>query len=345
MARKANDDAVLFWTLLQGWLRGYLPNVRRASPDTVEAYAISLECFVGYLEGRLGVDRRSIGFGAVERDAVKGWVAWMGDERGYAPTTVELRLAALKSFLHYCSAEDMSLIATYLQVDSLKGPRPPKGPVNYLKHEETEAILAAYGGKTAKERRNRAMLIFLYESAARVSELVGVRVGDLSLSAAPHVVVTGKGSKTRLVPIGEDCAEHMRVYLEEFHPGVARGSSDPLFYCKRGGKHSPLSTDAVSLVLKNAATIARGAMPTLPQKIHCHLIRKTRAMDLYQAGVPLPIVKQILGHSSMSTTSDFYAFATDAMTTEAVRGAAPEILKCLDVAIPDEKLEYLYKLV
>ena len=86
-------------------------------------------------------------------------------------------------------------------------------------------------------------------------------------------------------------------------------------------------------------------MPSLPRKIHCHLVRKTRAMDLYQAGVPLPIVKQILGHSNMSTTSDFYAFATDAMTTQAVRSAAPEILKCLDVVIPEEKLEYLYKLV
>ena len=68
-------------------------------------------------------------------------------------------------------------------------------------------------------------------------------------------------------------------------------------------------------------------------------------MDLYQAGVPLPIVKQILGHASMSTTSGFYAFATDAMTTEAVRNAAPEVLKGLEVVIPDEKLEFLYTLM
>ena len=111
--------------------------------------------------------------------------------------------------------------------------------------------------------------------------------------------------------------------MEEFHPDGDPGA--PLFYCMHGGERHALSADAVALVLKNAGDIARERCPSLPM-LHCHLIRKTRAMDLYQAGVPLPIVAQLLGHESVSTTSGFYAFATDGMMEEAVRAAAPDVL-------------------
>ena len=339
--RKNMEDTVRFWAMAREWLQAYLPKVRRASPKTVEAYRASIECLIGFLEAERGMAREDIGFGALDRMTVKAWVAWMNDEKGYSAKTVNLRLTALKSFLRYCSAEDPSLTAEYVGACAVRPPKVARKPVGYLKPDETKALLAAYSGRTAKERRNRAMLVLLYETGARVSELAGITASDLSLGSPAHVILLGKGGKWRTVPLGDACAAHMRVYVDEFHPHAEPG--DPLFFCMRDGARHPLSTDAVSLVLKKAGDAARATCPGMP-RLHCHLIRKTRAMDLYQAGVPLPLVAQLLGHESVSTTSGFYAFATDDMMAEAVRAAAPKSLTARQQLPVRQKLQSLYRL-
>ena len=136
----------------------------------------------------------------------------------------------------------------------------------------------------------------------------------------PYVTLIGKGRKTRNVPVMDKTAVHLRKYLEEFHPSMNEG---PLFYSRLHGVLQPLSTDSISLILKTAADKARETCPEIPKNVHCHLIRKTRAMDLYRSGVPLPFIMQLLGHESMSTTSGFYAFATLEMMSEAMNKAAP----------------------
>lgn len=324
MKRSAATGGPDFYTFARGFLHSYMPTVRRLSPKTIEAYRISLECFITYLTEVQHVQRRAVGFDHFDRAHLKAWMAWQTDKRRYAPRTVTLRISAIKAFLAYAAAEDIALMALAQAAKTLKPPAAPRKPIEYLTEAETRAVLAAFAGRTAKSRRNRMLLILLYDTAARVGEITALNVADLSLARPGHVSLTGKGNKTRVVPIGEKTIEHLRVYLAEFHPNAARNTANrPVFYSSRAGKPAALSADTVTAVLKQAAATARETCPTVPAAIHCHMLRKTKAMDLYQQGIPLPIIMRLLGHENMTTTAAFYAFATIDMMRTAINTATP----------------------
>jgi site-specific recombinase XerD len=334
-----------FFGFARDYLHTYLPKVQQASPKTIQAYRISLECFLGYLADHEHVDRHQVTFDHFDRPYLKGWLAWMTGERGYAPRTIALRLSTVKAFLAYCSEEDITLVALAQAAKTLRAPTSPRKPIEYLTEPETRAVLAAFDGTRTKSRRNRMLLILLYDTAARVGELTALTLQDLCLSEPGHVMLTGKRNKTRTVPLTKKAIEHLRGYLNEFHPNMATlPATRPVFYSLHHGQPTKLSVDTVAAVLKEAARIARADCPSLPASVHCHMLRKTKAMNLYQQGIPLPIIMRLLGHENTSTTAAFYAFATMDMMREAVNAATPAINTPAREQLTDDKLQALYSL-
>ncbi len=317
--RKKDKD---FWLLARSYLHDYMPAVRNLSDKSVEAYKQSLKTYLSFLEEVKSLAEEKVTFDSFTRDNIKEYVTWMKD-KGFSAKTINLRLTAIRSFLKYCSEEDFELRGVYADVCTVKKLKEKKNPIEYLTPEATAAILSAYDLKTAKHRRNRMMLILLYDSAARVQELANLMVSSLHTDAPnPYLTLIGKGRKSRNVPLMSKTVKHLEIYLKEFHP---KGDEAPLFYSLMDGKPHKLSTDSVSLVLKKAADTARETCGTVPENVHCHLVRKTKAMDLYKNGIPLPFIMQLLGHESMSTTSGFYAFATLEMMSKAINKSAPKM--------------------
>lgn len=297
-----------------------MPVARNLSDKSVEAYKQSLKTYLQFLEEEKSLLNEKVTFEAFSREYVTDYIGWL-KAKGYVPKTINLKLTAIRSFLKYCSDEDFELRGIYTEVCTVKKQKEEKKPIEYLQPNVTAAILSAYDTKTAKHRRNRMILIMLYDTGARVQELADLNINSLHLEMNnPFVTLIGKGKKSRNVPLLQKTVQHLRLYLQEFHP---KNEECPLFYSLLDGKPHRLSTDSISLVLKKAADKARIDCADVPLNVHCHMFRKTKAMDLYKNGVPLPFIMQLLGHESMSTTSGFYAFATLEMMSDAMNKAAP----------------------
>jgi len=316
--RKKDKD---FWKMARAFLHDYMPAVRNQSDKSVVAYKQSLNTYLSFLKEVKGLSDEKVTFDAFCRTNIKEFVEWLAGKK-YAPKTINLKLTAIRSFLKYCGDEDFELRGIHSDVCTVKKVKEEKKPIEYLQPSATKAILSSFDIRTAKHRRNRMILILLYDTGARVQELADLRISALRLNVpTPYITLTGKGRKTRNVPLMKKTVEHLQKYLAEFHPEMIEA---PLFYSLFDGVPHHLSTDSISLILKTAADKARETCADVPDNVHCHLIRKTKAMDLYRSGVPLPFIMQLLGHESMSTTSGFYAFATLEMMSEAMNKAAPE---------------------
>lgn len=317
-----------FWLLARAYLHSYMPVTRNLSDKSVETYKQSLKSYLHFLEDAKSVSDEQVTFDSFNRRNVQEFIQWLTNKR-YSAKTINLKLTAIRSFLKYCGQEDFELQGVYTDVCAVRKLKEEKHPVEYLQPAATAAILDAYGTEKAKHRRNRMLLILMYDTGARVQELSDLNVSSLHLNVQhAYVTLIGKGKKSRNVPILEKTVQHMLVFLRDFHP---KGDEAPLFYSVLGGRKQRLSTDSISMILKTAADIARNHCAEVPARVHCHLMRKTKAMNLYRSGVPLPFIMQLLGHESMSTTSGFYAFATLEMMADAMN-------KATDNVFNDEKL-------
>lgn len=185
------------------------------------------------------------------------------------------------------------------------------------------AILSQPDPSTRKGVRDRAMLVLLYDAGIRLSELLGLLVGDVRLGDDPRIYVTGKGSKERAVAITPATADHLSAHLCCMH-GASPDPGDPLFFTMRGGCKCRMSASNVQRIVQECADKARQGCADVPAKVHPHMFRRTRATDLYQNGVALELVSRILGHSSMETTKVYAKPSMDMMRT-AMESAQPPV--------------------
>jgi integrase/recombinase XerD len=188
------------------------------------------------------------------------------------------------SFSEYIQKRKKLWKACFHEVDRINGMKSAKKPVKYLPENVMTTLLKMPKNGTDKERRNRMLLIFLYDTAVRVQELTDMELKDLHLDRTNpfDTVRNGKGNKLRNIPLMTKTVNHLKHYIAEFHPGRTPDSNRPLFYSKRDSLPHKLTTDAIRIILSKYVDMARELCPDIPEKVGCHTIRKTRAMDLYR---------------------------------------------------------------
>lgn len=318
------QDSTFFWETSLRFLDHELPAIRKKSQNTVTSYRASLNICIDYLEEVKGIRREHICFQNLNKENLKDYLVWMGQTRKWSPKTCNLRLTAVRSLLSYASEECMDITPIFVSSKTIHSLTVPSGEIEYFEDHQMLALFRAPSKEKRSERRNRMLLILGYDAAMRVGELVSLKVGNLHLDAeTPYIRILGKGEKYRSVPLMKKTVQHLKDYLREFHKDSLDLAS-PLFYTITHGRIHGLSDDCIQKVLKKYVEECRRKGIRMPVSVHFHMLRKTRAMSLYQEGCPLSYIQQMLGHENISTTYGFYAFVTLNTLAKAIEKTNPE---------------------
>ncbi|HSC26251.1 MAG TPA: site-specific tyrosine recombinase XerD [Vicinamibacterales bacterium] len=263
----------------------YLRDVRRVSPNTVESYGRDLAALAGFAE------KRGVATEALDRRQLEAFVRSLM-AGGLSPRSVTRAVACLRGYYRFVAVErklQQSAAA------DLQAPRAWPALPKFLDLDEVDRLLAQPDVATARGLRDKALIEVLYATGMRVSEVVALRPGDLSLSEG-YLTCLGKGDKQRIVPIGQEAAEWVRRYQREARPKLLGKRSSPWLFvnARRGG---PLSRVGFWKVLKTYGLKAGITRPISP-----HVLRHSFATHLLERGADLRAIQMMLGHRDLSTT-------------------------------------------
>jgi integrase/recombinase XerD len=285
-----------FSELLQAFFTERLIRECSASPHTIASYRDTFRLLITFAQRALKKPPTKLALQDVDAPFVLRFLDYLERERGTSPRSRNVRLAAIHSFFTYVALQEPSLGAVAQRVLAIRNKRSGKRPIDFLTRAESDALLAAPDQTTWSGRRDRALLLLALQTGLRVAELIGLRCEDVALETGAHVRCTGKGRKTRCVPLRKEVATALRHWLCE-----RRGRpADVLFPSARCQN---LSRDGVAYILSRHATTARARCKSLKAKrVSPHVLRHTTAMDLLQHGVDRSVIALWLGHESMETT-------------------------------------------
>lgn len=301
-------DEKLF-KLIRNYLLVYLPVQREASSHTITDYRTVLSQYLSFIAERNCVKLNDVTFDMFNRENVEAYLNDLITEKKFSPATRNNRLAAIRAFVSYASACYPECMTIEGELSTIKVQKDdPFSKVDYMTEKAVAALLNEPDAKTKIGLRDRTLMVFLYDTGARISEALGVRLCDIRLDNSPQVLLLGKGSKVRSVPLMEKTVAHLQQYINVFHKEEPRTSTVTLFYVLHHGQKAPMNDETVRVRLQKYTASAREKCSDVPLKVHPHLWRHTRAMHLYQHGMDLSLVSQWLGHANLST-SLVYAYA------------------------------------
>jgi integrase/recombinase XerD len=327
-----------FATLLQRFFAEHLTQHRSVSPRTIAAYRDTFRLLLLFTERRIGKAPTAVVLADFDAPLVLAFLDHLEAERGNGARTRNARLTAIRSFLGYAAHHDLSALPTIQRTLAIPVKRFDRPMLGFLSRDDMQAVLDAPDRQSWIGQRDRALLTTMYNTGARVSEIIGVQLGDLVLDGAPCVHLRGKGRKQRTVPLWRTTATLLRAWTRQLK-GAPAGS--PLFP-NRGGTEMTRSnvTQRLTLCIQIAAT---NRPHLLGRSLSPHTIRHTTAMHLLQSGVDITVIALWLGHESPATTH-LYIEADLAMKERALAHLQPPGIAAPRYRPPDALMRFLQSL-
>lgn len=303
---------------LRGFFTDHLPLLRGVSPHTVHSYRDSLTLLLRFVAVHRDREVATLDICDLTPAEITDFLHHLEADRHHCAATRNVRLAAIHAFFRHVATLHPAELEHCQRVLAVPFKRARQRTVEYLEYDEMQAVLGAVDRTTADGGRDYALLAAMFNTGARVQEILDVRPRDLQLVQPFQVRLKGKGRKERSCPLWPQTAEVLRLHLRE--QGVDAASAEPFFRNHRG---EPLSRFGVRYILGKYCDQARAVAPTLGKKrLHPHSMRHSTAVHLLHAGVDVVTISHWLGHASVTVTNR-YATVDLKMKRDAIARARP----------------------
>jgi integrase/recombinase XerD len=289
---------------LTNFLSRYLPGIKGYSKNTVSAYRDTFKLLLIFAAEKVGIKENKLNLSMFDRDFILHFLLWIENERDCSTITRNQRLAAVHSFCLYLQKEVPDRMYQFQEVLSIPFKKHPIKTLNFLSTDAVKAILSKPDIKTKSGRKHLCLLSLMYATGARVQEIADLRVSDITYSNGSLVMLTGKGAKSRFVPLETPVIKLIGQYLEDFSLDGPSKGMELLF---RNHSQKKLTRQGITYIFKKYADMVKERQPNLiPGKVSPHSFRHSRAVHWLQAGVDLIYIRDLLGHVSVKT-SEIYA--------------------------------------
>lgn len=328
-----------FARILTRYLTDFLPGQRNVSSNTIKSYRDTLKQLLLYLQEEHGIRPKYITFSDINADKIKGFISWLEITRNVCINTRNQRLAAIHSFYRYAQTECPELLYESQRILGIPFKKRQHSTINYLTKDILKFLLEQPDISTKKGRRDLAMIVTLYDTGARVQELIDLKGADVRLTKPAIITLTGKGNKKRCVPLMDKTCNVLQKYMEENHLLENGRQQSWLFH---NSQYQPFTRPGITYILEKYFEMAKKNHPeaVFPEAIHPHMIRHTKALHLLESGVNLIYIRDLLGHVSVTTT-EIYLRADTEFKRTALESVYPEVVS-KDIPAWTENIELLH---
>jgi len=318
-------------TFVKPFFSHYLPIQKGLTPNSILAYRDAIKLLLCYAADSLKKSVEDLCLEDINESLVLGFLDHVENTRGCSARTRNARLAAIRALFGFIAREEPSLLLHCQMIRTIPIKRTQHKTVDYLDENEMQALLDAVDFNSRSGVRDKALLLLLYNTGARVSEIVGLNVADLRLHGTPHVKLLGKGRKHRSCPLWPETARALHAYL------TYRTPKDPaaqqLFLNANG---APVTRFGMRHIIGKYATAAKSQCPSIAAKaVNPHTIRHTTAMHLLRAGNDVTMVSYWLGHADINTTHIYVEIDMEMKRQMLQKAGAPAVQKSLPWQKPD----------
>jgi site-specific recombinase XerD len=304
---------------LSYFLSKYLPGHVNSSPNTVASYRDAFKLFLSFCELEKGYKPERIRMRIITKDLIIDFLDWLENSRQCSIATRNQRLAAIHAFCRYVQRESLENLYEIQKILSIPTKKKPRPVIPFLTIQEIEILLKQPNRAKESGKRDLVLLATLYDSGARVQELIDLKIKDIRLDNPAVITLHGKGRKSRQVPIMKNTHALLVEYLKWYkgHNGFAFEDA-PVFYNQYKTK---LTRRGISYIINKYVEKAKKANEFHSETVVTpHVFRHSRAAHLLQAGVNLVYIRDFLGHTTISST-EIYARADSEMKRKALESA------------------------